>query len=255
MAPGATHAPSLRRDGVTMCLMTACWGGRGPCALGGAPRRRREAAAHAAPDLPRGLDEGRARRRRLEVGLEEEVEERRRALEVHEEERRRELDLRGSSSAASPWNFDFYSRLYVERHPPADRGQLVERRQDEVEEQVLAGRGRLVIRTGVGRQQDGVERSDAQKRGRAPRGDEAGHGDDRRRDVGPLDARRHVEVVQRIVDFLSRELDRRRRPVGRRADSTGLGDEARLRSLRTRRVAAEAEVARARPGTSRSTRR
>ena len=63
---------------------------------------------------------------------------------------------------------------------------------DEVEEQVLAGRGRLVIRTGVRRQQDRVERSDAQKRGRAPRGDEAGHGDDRRGHVGPLDARRHV---------------------------------------------------------------
>ena len=39
--------------------------------------------------------------------------------------------------------FDFYSELYIERDPPADRGQLVERRQDEVEEQVLAGRGRL----------------------------------------------------------------------------------------------------------------
>ena len=77
-------------------------GGRGPCALGGAPRRRQgEAAAHAAPHLSRGLDEGRARLRRLEVGLEEEVEERRRALEVHEEERRREL--------------------HVERYPVTDR--------------------------------------------------------------------------------------------------------------------------------------
>ena len=78
-------------------------GGRGPCALGGAPRRRREAARDAAADLPRGLDDGCARLRGLEVGLEEEVEERRRAFEVHEEERRRELNLRGSSSA-SPWN-------------------------------------------------------------------------------------------------------------------------------------------------------
>ena len=105
-------------------------GERGPCALGGAPRRRQgEAAAHAAPHLPRGLYEGCARLRRREVGLEEEVEECRRALEVDEEERRRELK--------------------VERHPPADRDQLVERRQDEVEEQVFAGRGRLVIRTGV----------------------------------------------------------------------------------------------------------
>merc|ERR1711924_223187 len=106
-----------------MCLMTACWGGRGPCALGAPRRRRREAARDAAAHLPRGLDEGRARLRRLEVGLEEEVEERRGAFEVDEEERG--------------------GKLKVERHPPAYRGQPVERRQDEVEEQVLAGRGRL----------------------------------------------------------------------------------------------------------------
>ena len=77
--------------------------GEGLCALGAPRRRQREAAAHAAPHLPRGLDDSRARLRRLEVGLEEEVEERRGALEVHEEERDGELDLRGSSSA-SPWN-------------------------------------------------------------------------------------------------------------------------------------------------------
>ena len=100
-----------------MCLMKGR-GGRGPCALGGAPRRRREAARDAAPDLPRGLHEYSARLGRREVGLEEEVEERRRALEVHEEERRRELKLCGKGqwlvSAAtraqqsavefSPWN-------------------------------------------------------------------------------------------------------------------------------------------------------
>ena len=85
-----------------MCLYEGR-GGRGPCALGAPRRRRREAAAHAAPHLARGLDEGRARLRGLEVGLEEPVEERRRAFEMDEEERDGELDLRGSSSA-SPWN-------------------------------------------------------------------------------------------------------------------------------------------------------
>ena len=85
--------------------MNGLWGG-GPCALGAPRRRQGEAAAHAAPDLrvnrrvgPRvtpstrpilGQDagsrllrrphDGRARLRGLEVGLEEEVEERRRAL-------------------------------------------------------------------------------------------------------------------------------------------------------------------------------
>ena len=69
-----------------MCLMTSFEGkGEGPCALGAPRRRQGEAAAHAAPHLPRGLYEGCARLRGLEVGLEEEVEERRRALEVDEE--------------------------------------------------------------------------------------------------------------------------------------------------------------------------
>ena len=139
--------------GVTMCLMKGA-GGRGPCALGAPRRREREAAAHAAPHLSRGLDEGRARLRGLEVGLEEEVEECCRALEVHEEERRRELN--------------------VERCPVTNRHKLMEGRQDEVEEQVLAGQVRRAVVSGAGvrRQQDGVERSDAQKRGRAPRGDD-----------------------------------------------------------------------------------
>ena len=89
-----------------MCLMTLEEGeGRGGVtSRAGALRRRQgEAAAHAAADLARGLDEGRARLRGLEVGLEEPVEERRRAFEMDEEERDGELDLRGSSSA-SPWN-------------------------------------------------------------------------------------------------------------------------------------------------------
>ena len=95
--------------------------------------------------LLRRAHDGRARLRGREVGLEEEVEERRRALEVHEEERRRELD--------------------VERHPPADRDQLVERRQDEIEEQVLAvcGRRAVVGGTGVRGEDDRVERADLRK--------------------------------------------------------------------------------------------
>ena len=83
-------------------------GGEGLCALGAPRRRRREAARDAAPHLARGLDEGRARLRRLEVGLEEPVEERRRAFEMDEEERDGELDLRGSLVSESV-EFDFYS--------------------------------------------------------------------------------------------------------------------------------------------------
>ena len=116
-------------------------GGRGPCALGGAPRRRREAARDAAPHLFRGTNDRRARRRRLEVGLEEEVEERRRALEVDEEERHGELD--------------------VERHPVTYRQELMERRQDEVEQEVLAVRGRRFVggSTGVRGEDDRVSPS------------------------------------------------------------------------------------------------
>ncbi len=61
--------------------------------------------------------------------------------------------------------FDFYSGLYVERHPPADRDQLVERRQDEVEQEVLAVRGRRFVVGGARmRGEDNrVERADLRK--------------------------------------------------------------------------------------------